>query len=235
MGDEFRCRREEPGIIGAGRDDHSPIAEGIFHTLGLIVGRKVVESDFHTLFLEHRGELAGGGKGIAVYGGTGHENALGFHSVAAPGVVEFEIRAEVALEHGPVEREDALYADSGQFLQERLHRAAVLPYYVEVVAAGFASPVIVFVGIETAALQAAELAEGICRKESSFSLFVAHHYLGPMHHRGEEEAQAVLSEFQDVTLLDSDRAPFQADSGEEVGNHLQGSFGGNHLKRRVLP
>ena len=60
-----------------------------------------------------------------------------------------------------MERSDNLHIQAAGFFQEFLHLHAVFTADIEVVAAGFAGPVIVLIAPEAAFAKRSELAEGI--------------------------------------------------------------------------
>ena len=98
-----------------------------------------------------------------------------------------------------MQRANRLDVECGGLLEHCLHLVAVLAHDVEVVAAGFAGPV-VRVGIVHA-----ELAERIGGEQHLFGLLVAEQDFGPMHHRRTDKLERVLAERERVAFLDGER------------------------------
>ena len=94
---------------------------------------------------------------------------------------------EILAEHGAVERADEIYIERCGFFEHALHLSAVFAHDAEIVAAGFAIPLLVDV-------EGAEFAEAVGGEEHLIRLIIGEHDLGPMHHRGENKGQFVPAE-----------------------------------------
>ena len=126
-----------------------------------------------------------------------------------------------------MERADGLDGEFAYLGQQGLDLCTVFSDDVEIIPASLAGPVIVIAAVETALGQRTELAEGVGAVQCAVGRVERHHDLRPMDHRGGEETQAVLSEFQHVTLLDGLRPSGHVDAIEELPEHLDG-LGASH-------
>ena len=84
-------------------------------------------------------------------------------------------------------------------LQDILHLNSVLSHNAEIIAAGFACPVLFDI-------EGAELAESVGREQDLVGAVVCHDDLGPMHHRGGDEIQGMLSKLKLAALAHLDAA-----------------------------
>ena len=133
-----------------------------------------------------------------------------------------------------MEGTNALDVERSSLLEEGLNLHAVFAADVEIVAAGFAGPVVIVRHPEGDLLHCAEAAERIGREEQFLGGFVGNHHLRPVHHRSHREAQGVAAERERVALFDGQRATFQGDALEELGQHLQRGSRRHERQRRIF-
>ena len=133
------------------------------HHLGAAALAKLVRQQLHRL------------AGMAVDGGVGDDDALGLHGIGGPGLVEFDVVAEILIEDGTVEGADGGDVQARRLLEEVHGLGAVLAHDADVVPAGFVVP-----GL--GAIQGPELAEGVGGEEHLVGAVVGHHDLRPVDH-----------------------------------------------------
>ena len=83
------------------------------------------------------------------------------------------------------------------FFQQRLHLRAVFPHDVQVVAAGFAGPVGLFVKL----CHRPEAAETVGGEQHLFAALIADHDLRPVHHRCKHKGEGVAPQRQALAVL----------------------------------
>ena len=120
-----------------------------------------------------------------------------------------------------MERADHGNLHAGYLLEQILHLDAVFAADVEIVAAGFAGPVVVVRTPEGDFLHGAETAEGIGGEEQPVLFVIGDHDLGPVDHGGHHETEGMAAERERVAFLNGQRTAFQRDAFEELRKHLE--------------
>ena len=224
MVDEFAHEREDIRVVGGGREHDPAVAERVLDTLRHVLACEVSDDDLGTaLHSQLVGEQLDSLLGVAVNGGVGDHDALGFHTVARPCVVEVEVVAEVLGQDGTVERADDLDIQTRRLFEQVLHLRAVLADDADVVASRLASPVLVDV-------ESPEFAETVSGEEHLVLRVVGHHDLRPVNHRSRDEAESMGAKFEGVALFDDDSSVLKL-GAEEVAHHRERLCGG--YDRRV--
>ena len=214
MVDEFTHERENIRVVGGGREYNSAVAERVLDALRHILACEVGDDDLGTaLHSQLVGEQLDSLLGVAVNGGVGDHDAVGFHAVARPCVIEVEVVAEILGQDGTVERTDDLDIQTRRLFEQVLHLRAVLADDADVVTSCLASPVLVDV-------ESAEFAEAVSGEEHLVLCVVGHHDLGPVNHRSGDEAERVGAELEGVAFLDDDSSVLKL-GAEEVAHHRE--------------
>ena len=230
MVEEVVHGREDVGIVAGGAAHEARITERILDDFGQIVAREVADNHLgRTLRAEHFGHLLGRSLRAAVNAGISYQNTLVFSLVARPDVVQAQGFGQIlAPEHRTVQRAYGIDLERSGLLEHILHLHAVFAADVEVVTARLAGPIgQSAVGVVFLLADGAEFAESVGGEEHMLLAFVAHHHLGPMHHRCCHEMQRVVAKLQSITLFHQKQTALKTGAVEEVGQHL-GGCGGAH-------
>ena len=158
---------------------------------------------------------------------AGNENALGLNSVVAPYIIEVYILGKVVLKDRTVKRTYGLDGQLSRFAQQGAYRTAVLTYYIEIVTACLATPVIIVAAIESAFAQSTELTECIGTVKGTVSLIKRDHDLGPVNHGSADKAQLMLAQLQFRSLLYGKGAAISLNALKKLTQHLY-SLGAGH-------
>ena len=221
MVDELPHEGVDVRVVGGGGEDQLPVAEGVTDGQGHVRAGQVVDHHLGAAALTElvRQQLHGLA-GVAIDGGEGDDDALGFRRVGSPGLVELDVVPKVLVEDGPVEGADGGDVEAGGLLEQRHGLSAVLAHDADVVPAGLVVP-----GLR--AVKGAELAEGVGGEEDLVRAVIGHHDLGPVDHGREDEGEGVAAQFEGAAVLGHD-AVFHEIGAEEVVHHGEGLGGGHH-------
>ena len=195
----------EAGVIGRRTDNQSAVTEHVADDIRVVGLRHVIHHDvLHTGLRGSTGNHLGGTLGVAIHRSVAnHESLLGL--VTAHLVVHADDLLNILVPHRSMGSADIVELHTGQLLQRVLHGSAVFAHDVRIVTYHLQPEgVAVDLCIHNAAVQGAETAEGIAREEHillALAVAQGHHGLGPVHHRGEHEAQRVAAQLQGVAVL----------------------------------
>ena len=231
MGQQIFHRREEEAVVGgAGQHDLSA-AEGFGDGIGHIRAGQVHLHDLCALCTQLFCHEVGCCTGVAVDGSTCHKDLfrlLGL--VAGPDVVVVQVLAQISGQHRAVQRANGLDVQSRGLFQQRLHLRAVFPHDVQVVAAGFAGPVGLFVKL----CHSAKATEAIRGEQHLFGGFIADHDLRPVHHGSKHKGQGVGAKAQALAVLHHHTALLCHSISAKELVHIQKGLGvAHHLHLRV--
>ena len=231
MGQQIFHRREEEAVVGgAGQHDLSA-AEGFGDGIGHIGAGQVHLHYLCALCTQLFCHEVGCCTGVAVDGSTCHKDLfrlLGL--VAGPDVVVVQVLAQISGQHRAVQRANGLDVQSRGLFQQRLHLRAVFPHDVQVVAAGFAGPVGLFVKL----CHSAKAAKAIRGEQHLFGGFIADHDLRPVHHGGKHKGQGMCTERKALAVLHHYTALLGNGISAKELLHIQKGLGvAHHLHLRV--
>ena len=125
-----------------------------------------------------------------------------------------------------MQRADDLNIKRCGLFQQILHLHTVLADDAEIISASLASPVLINV-------QRAEFAEAVCREKRLVLSVIGNHYLGPVHHRRENECQLVRAERKALAVLYY-YAAVGVISAKKVLYHCESLGVANYLRFGVL-
>ena len=219
--DERAHEGEDIRVIGGGCKHQRAVAERVLHGLRHVAAGKVVHGDLGAAVrLQALHKLLHRLFRVAVDGGVAHADPLGLGAVGGPDIIEVEVVAEVLAQHGTVQRADRLNVQLRRLFQHGLHLRAVFAHDAEIIASGFARPVLLHV-------QRPELAEAVRREQDLVGLVIGHQDLRPVNHRRPDEVQGVRAEGERIALLDHD--PLVRKVGaEKVAHHGERLRAGHH-------
>ena len=231
MGQQIFHRREEEAVVGgAGQHDLSA-AEGFGDGIGHIGAGQVHLHDLCALCTQLFCHEVGCCTGVAVDGSTCHKDLfrlLGL--VAGPDVVVVQVLAQISGQHRAVQRANGLDVQSRGLFQQRLHLRAVFPHDVQVVAAGFAGPVGLFVKL----CHSAKAAKAISGEQHLLAALIADHDLRPVHHGGKHKGQGVGAKAQALAVLHHHAALLCHSISAKELIHIQEGLGvAHHLHLRI--
>ena len=169
---------------------------------------------------------------MAVDGSTGHQDLLRLlRLVAGPGIIIGQILAQVPGEHRAVQRADGGNIQCGCLFEQCLHLRAVLAHDVQVIPAGFAGPVGLFVKL----CHRPEAAETVGGEQHLFAALIADHDLRPVHHGCKHKGEGVASQRQALAVLHHHTALLGHGIRAEELLHIHKGLGvAHHLHVRVL-
>ena len=213
-------RHKDAVVVGRGGKDQAAAAEGVGEDVAGRDDGGVVHAHLHAALGQLDGEDVGRVLGMAVDGGIGDQHALLLRGIARPELVFFDEPVEVLPPDKAVQRADQGDIERGGLFQRRLDLRAVLADDIGIVAARLVQMLAEEIGLvsKEAAVERAEGTESVGREEDLIGAVVAHHDLGPVHHRRHDEAELVAAGLQAVPFLDQNNALRQIE-GEKLRQH----------------
>ena len=179
-----------------------------------------MHADAHSPLRQLGSENIGGVLRMTVDGSIGDQDALFFGRVAAPKEILLEKIAEMTAPDEAVQRTNILDVKPRRLFQHALHLRAVFADDIGIIPSGLIQMLGKEIGLisKKSAVERAEKAESVGRKEDAVGTLIRHHDLGPVHHRRVDKVQHMAAAGEGIALLDK-HDPVGEVAGKKLAQH----------------